>query len=129
MCTSQMLRAVGLVTVAYAKYLRAFLRRYLSCENSVLLAKVLLAASRAARICRGLATGEHPESPAKHSSVCALVLAWITSSPDAPDCFRRSMSACTSVWLPASSTSFALLRSEASIAVQSAASDLRVARH
>ena len=51
MSTSQMLRAVGLMTVAYARYLRAFLRRYFSCENSVLLAKVLLDASNAARIC------------------------------------------------------------------------------
>ena len=53
--TSQMLRAVGRITVAYARYLRAFFRRYFSCENSVLLAKVLLAASSAASICTWLA--------------------------------------------------------------------------
>ena len=49
-----------------------------------------------------------------------------TSSPDAPDCFMRSMSACASVWLPAASTNCALFRSEATIVAQSAASDLRM---
>ena len=48
-----------------------------------------------------------------------------TCSPDAPDCLSRAMSACASVWFAPSSSSCALLRSVASTAAQSAASDLR----